>query len=116
MKKFLVLYLATPEGFEQWKADDEQKTKEKEKEGMDAWTQWMKNNEKSIVDGGSPIGKTKRVDAGGISDMKNEVGAYTIVQAETHEAAAELFLNHPHFTLFPGDRVEIMECLPMPEM
>jgi hypothetical protein len=21
---------------------------------------------------------------------------------------------HPHFTIFPGDSVEIMECLPMP--
>jgi hypothetical protein len=37
-----------------------------------------------------------------------------IVQAESHEAAAKLFENHPHFTTFPGDSVEIMECLPLP--
>ena len=40
--------------------------------------------------------------------------AYVIVEAESHEAAAEMFADHPHFTIFPGDAVEIMECLPMP--
>jgi hypothetical protein len=39
---------------------------------------------------------------------------YVIVQAESHEAAARMFENHPHFTIFPGDSVEIMECLPIP--
>ena len=39
---------------------------------------------------------------------------YVIVQAESHEAAARLFENHPHFAIFPGDSVEIMECLPLP--
>jgi len=42
------------------------------------------------------------------------MAAYVIVQAESHEAAAKLFENHPHFTIFPGDAVEIMECLPLP--
>ena len=35
---------------------------------------------------------------------------------ESHEAAAQLFLNHPHFTIFPGESVELMECLPIPGM
>ncbi|MGZ3710974.1 MAG: hypothetical protein ACXVBE_04425, partial [Bdellovibrionota bacterium] len=59
-------------------------------------------------------GKTKRIDKKGISDFKNELTAYTVVEAESHEAAAKLFLNHPHFAIFPGDAVEIMECLPIP--
>jgi hypothetical protein len=25
-----------------------------------------------------------------------------------------MFVNHPHFTLLPGDAVEILECLPLP--
>ena len=41
---------------------------------------------------------------------------YVIVQAESHEAAAKMFENHPHFSIFPGDSVEIMECLPLPQM
>ena len=70
--------------------------------------------EGGIVDQGSPVGKTKRISAQGISDTKNEIAAYTIVQADSHEAAARLFEHHPHFTIFPGDSVEIMECLPIP--
>ena len=49
-------------------------------------------------------------------DTKNEITAYTIVQAESHEAAAELFANHAHFMIFPGQSVEIMECLPLPKI
>ena len=49
-----------------------------------------------------------------VSDARNNLAAYTIVQAESHEAAAKIFENHPHFAIFPGDSVEIMECLPLP--
>ena len=37
-----------------------------------------------------------------------------VVRAESHEAAAKLFENHPHFTIFPGEGVEIMPVLPIP--
>ena len=63
---------------------------------------------------GAPLGRTKNVSASGIADIRNNMAGYTVVQAETHEAAAKLFENHPHFTIFPGDGVEIMECLPTP--
>lgn len=46
--------------------------------------------------------------------MKRLLAIYIGTQAESHEAAAKLVENHPHFTLFPGDSVEIMECLPLP--
>lgn len=48
--------------------------------------------------------------------IKNNLAAYLVVQAESHEAAAKLFEDHPHFTIFPGEAVEIMECLPIPGM
>jgi len=67
-----------------------------------------------IVDTGTPLGKTLRVSKGGIEKIKNQLTAYTIVRAESHEAAAKLFEGHPHFTIFPGDSVEIMECLAIP--
>ncbi len=44
----------------------------------------------------------------------NEMGAFTVVRAGSHEAAAKLFENHPHFAIFPGERVEIMPVLPIP--
>ena len=116
MKKFVAIYTGSGSAIDKWKAMDEEKRGQQEKAGKEAWGKWVMANEKSIVDHGSPLGKTKRISAQGISDTKNEIGAYTIVQAATHDAAAKLFENHPHFMIFPGDSVEVMECLPMPEM
>ena len=113
MKKFVAINLGSAEGLAEWKATNDEMRKEREKAGMDGW---MKDNEASIIELGSPLGKTKRIDANGVSDSKNEITAYTIVQAESHEAAAELFANHPHFMIFPGQSVEVMECLPLPKM
>ena len=51
---------------------------------------------------GRLLGKTKRVDAKGASDTKNGIGGYSIVQAETAEAATKLFgKDHPHLQM-PG--------------
>jgi hypothetical protein len=116
MKKFLAIYLGSSEspGFKRWHAKPEPMRKKRERAGMEAWMQWGKEHERSIVDRGSPLGKTKRADGGGISDTKNAVCGYVIVEAESHEAAAQMFASHPHFSIFPGEAVEIMECLPIP--
>jgi hypothetical protein len=118
MKKFMAVFTGTPAAFEKYqqKFPDAQKRKAHEKNGMEAWQKWVKAHEKSIVEGGAPLGKTKRVSREGIADIRNNLAAFTIVEAESHEAAAKMFLDHPHFTIFPGDGVEIMECLPMPAM
>jgi hypothetical protein len=42
------------------------------------------------------------------------MGAFMVVRAESHEAAARLFEKHPHLTVFPGESVEIMPVLPTP--
>jgi hypothetical protein len=114
MKKFLAIYLGTPAGREKWMQLPEAKRKEREQTGMKAWMDWGVTNQASIVDQGSPLGKTKRASREGISNVTNLMTGYAIVQAVSHEAAAKLFENHPHFTRFPGDSVEIMECLPLP--
>ncbi len=116
MKKFMAIYTGSAAAFDKWKAMDEEQRKQQEKAGKEAWEKWVTTNEKSIVDQGTPLGKTKRISAQGISDTRNEIGAYTIIQAESHEAAAKLFENHPHFMTFPGEAVEVMECMPMPGM
>jgi hypothetical protein len=43
------------------------------------------------------------------------MGAFIVVRADSHEAAAKLFENHPHFTIFPGESVEVMPVLPIPD-
>ena len=112
MKKFMVLYMATPADFEQMMKES---TPEQQQKGMQAWMKWMGENQASLVDGGAPLGKTKRVDAHGASNAKNGIGGYSIVHADSHDAAAKMFdKNHPHLQM-PGAWVEIVEVMPMPE-
>jgi hypothetical protein len=116
MKNFLAIYIGTEAALErsQWTRMDEQKRQARSAQGFKAWMDWGETHSDAIVDQGAPLGKTKRAAPDGISDIKNVMAGYVIVRAESHEAAAKLFENHPHFTIFPGDSVEIMECLPLP--
>jgi hypothetical protein len=118
MKQFMAVFTGsgTSPNMKQWEALEESTRKAKEQEGIKAWGAWMAQNKQNIVFMGSPLGKTKLIDAKGISDSKNNLSAFVVVQAESHGAAAEMFVKHPHFSIFPGDGVEVMECLPVPGM
>jgi hypothetical protein len=63
---------------------------------------------------GGPLGKTKRITPQGIEDVSNEMTAFMVVRAESPEAAARMFEKHPHFTVFPGEAVEVMPVMPIP--
>lgn len=118
MKTFLAIYLgnANSTASKAWDALDKASQDAKSREAMEAWVAWGERNAASIVENGPPLGKTKRVDPAGVMDVTNDLTGYAIVRAETHDEAARLFLDHPHFTIFPGAGVEVMEILPMPEM
>jgi len=116
MKTFLAIYTGTPASFTRWMEMDEATRKAREASGMKAWTDWVTEHSAITRYQGGPLGKTKQVSPDGIADIRNHMAGFTVVQAETHEAAAKLFEKHPHFTIFPGDAVEIMECLPIPTM
>jgi hypothetical protein len=113
MKKFMVLYMASGADFERMMKNS---TPEQQKKGMEAWMKWINANKASIVEGGAPLGKTKRVDSSGASNTKNEIGGYSVVQAESHDAAAKIFdKDHPHLQM-PGAWIEIVEIMPLPGM
>ncbi len=114
MKNFLAIYIGTPAAMAQWNALPDSEKQKRQAEGVQAWHAWADRNKASIVEMGGPLGRTKSVSAAGIADIKNSMAAFTVVQAESHEAAAKLFEGHPHFTFFPGESIEIMECLPVP--
>jgi len=90
------------------------RTAAKEQEGIAAWKAWVDKHRAAVSEVGGPLGKTKKITEHGIEDVSNEVGAFAVVRAESHEAAAKLFEKHPHFTIFPGESVEIMPVLPIP--
>jgi len=109
MKKFLVLYKASAEAFKQAMAA----TPEQQKAGMDAWMAWGQKAAASIVDMGAPLGKALRVTPGGASPVTNDLGGYSILQAASKEALADVLKGHPHFMM--GDSsIEVVEIMPMP--
>jgi len=109
MKKFMVLYMASGPEFEKMMKNS---TPEQQKKGMDAWMKWMNDHKTSIIEGGAPLGKTKRVDLNGASNTKNDIGGYSVVQAESHDAATKIFgKDHPHLRM-PGAWIEILEIMP----
>jgi hypothetical protein len=109
MKKFFVLYKAPVEEFQKLMAG----TGQGAKEITDEWTSWMKRHKDDLVDGGAPVGKTKDVTEDSVRDVKNDIGGYSIVQAESHDKAAEIFSDNPHFKV-PRAHIEVMEIMPMP--
>ena len=116
MKNFLAVYIGTEDARarSRWTSLSDAERKAREQAGMKAWMDWGMTHAAAIVDQGGPLGKTKRASQAGIADVKNAITGYVVVRAESHAAAAKLFENHPHFAIFPGDSVEIMECLPLP--
>src|SRR5450631_1078113 len=84
MKKFLGLYKAPTSAFEQMKKS----TPEQQKAGMEAWMAWSKKAATSIVDMGGPLGKSLRVTKGGTAASTNDLGGFSILQAESKEALA----------------------------
>jgi len=113
---FLAIFLGDRTGARrrEWDALPEDRRRAREAEGMAEWKAWVGRNQAAIVAMGGPLGKTKRVSESGIADVSNALSAFTVVRAESHEAAARLFEGHPHFTVFPGEAVEIMPVLPIP--
>jgi hypothetical protein len=113
---YLAVFLGSKTGPQRtaWDALPEADRRAKEKEGMAAWKAWVEKNHAAIVSMGGPLGKTKKVSQQGSEDTSNHMGAFTVVRADSHEAAAKLFDKHPHFSIFPGDSVEVMPVLPIP--
>lgn len=116
MKQFLAVYTGSDAARKAsgWDALSDTEQQARQQQGVQAWGAWVQAHQDAIVDVGTPLGKTLRVSVQGVEGIRNALAAFTVVQAQSHEAAAKMFENHPHFTIFPGDSVEIMECLPLP--
>ena len=112
MSKFFLLYMAPASAIDQMMANS---TPEQRKAGMEAWMGWMNRNKNALADMGAPLGKTKRVTSAGVASVRNEVTGYTIVEAESHDAAAAMLVGHPHLNV-PGAYIDVMSVTPIPGM
>jgi hypothetical protein len=110
-KKFLVTYHIPTHVMESWAKVDAEERKRQENELMQEWTAWMAKHASMVVST-EAAGKTKLASTGGITDTRNDIVVCSIVQAETHEQAAQIFDKHPHLKI-PEATIQIMQINPM---
>lgn len=111
MKKFMVLYLVPAQVTSDWAATDPEKRKPAEEKMRKDWESWMGEHGHMITIT-EAAGKTKVVTATGIGDTKNDIMLYSIVEADSHEAATQAFAHHPHLTI-PQSTIQVMEVRPL---
>jgi hypothetical protein len=113
---FLAVYVGNKDNarMKAWEKLSEKEQHAKMQEGLAAWHGWVEKHKASIIEMGGPLGKTKQIGEHGIKDIANALVGFTVVRADSHEDAAKLFESHPHFSVFPGEAVEVMPVLPIP--
>lgn len=108
MPKFLAVYTMTPESLAQFRSMSKAEQDAVDAVGVKEWAAWEERHAASILERGGMVGKTTRVTKADIAAAVNSLCGYLVVEAETADAAAGIFRNHPHITVFPGDSVDIM--------
>ncbi|QLC26210.1 hypothetical protein HFP57_15035 [Parasphingopyxis algicola] len=81
-------------------------------EVMARWQAWFGNLGDAVVDGGNPVGPSKTVSTGGVADDggANPLSGYSIVQADSIDAAVEMAKGCP---IMDHGTVEVAEAMEM---
>ena len=104
--KFFVTYQMPHTGMDEWMKLPEETRKTQEAQMHSEWNAWMAAHA-TVITETAGVGKPKRVTKEGIVDARNDIMMYSFVEAESLEAAAEIFKDHPHFGI-PGAWIEVM--------
>lgn len=104
--KFLVTYQMHHTGLDEWMKTPEADRKAQEEKMQSEWNAWVEEH-KDVITETAGVGKPKRITAEGVTDERNDLMMYSFVEAESIEAATEIFKNHPHFGI-PGSWIEVM--------
>ena len=115
MPHFLAVYTMQPEDLASFRSRPKAEQDAVDAVGIPLWSAWEAQHKAHLPNLGGMVGKTRRIGRDGISDGSNQICGYVIVEADDIDAAARLFEGHPHFTLFPGDGVDIMPFLTGPD-
>lgn len=108
MPRFVAVYTMKPEDVAAFRAMPKSEQVAIDTKGLKAWEEWSKRNTAAIVATDVMVGKTARVTKTGIANAQNQIAGFLIVEASDITAAASLFQDHPHITVFPGDGIDIM--------
>jgi len=81
---------------------------------MAAWEKWMGGLGSALVDGGAPFGQRTAVCDDGSSGTTTDLNGYTVVEAESLEAAQKHTQDHPFLSEGKGRfTLEVFELVPM---
>jgi hypothetical protein len=92
MPRFVAVYTMKPEDLAAFRAHPRSEQEATDKVGLKAWEEWGKRNAAAIV----------------------ATDGFLIVEAADIAAAAGLFQDHPHITVFPGDGIDVMPVVTGP--
>ncbi|MFM2339701.1 MAG: hypothetical protein RLZZ360_337 [Candidatus Parcubacteria bacterium] len=104
--KFFVTYQMPHAGLDEWMKLPEEVRKADEEKMQGDWNAWMAAHAGMILETAG-VGKPKRVDAAGVTDVRNDIMMYSFVEGESLEMVADTFKDHPHYGI-PGAWIEIM--------
>lgn len=110
MKKFIVLYTSSKGAWEGMK----NASPEDMKKGMESWMAWAKSCGDGLVDMGTPLGNGAKVAKAGSMQSDKGIIGYSILQAESMDAAKALLIGHPHLDWAEGCEIEVYESMPLP--
>ncbi|MDH5334235.1 MAG: YciI family protein [Thermoleophilia bacterium] len=84
---------------------------------MEAWGAWMGRVGDALTDMGAPTANGVAVVDDGSTGVATQINGYSIVEAESLDAAKKLVEGHPFLSEGSGKfSVEIHEVLPLPAM
>jgi len=107
MSKFIFIYNGPATPMDQF-------TKEQSAKEMAAWGAWMGKLGTALLDGGAPFGTRAAVSDNGSDTTPGDLQGYSIVEAETLDAAKALAEGHPFLSEGKGRfSLEIFELVDM---
>lgn len=110
-KKFMVFFNIPLATMAEWSKTEPQQREASEKKMMQEWQQWSAAHADMILST-EVGGRTKQVQSHGVTDTRNDIVVYSMVQGASHEAVAAAYQNHPHLQI-PHATVQVMEVKPM---
>lgn len=107
MAKFIYLYRGPATPMEEF-------TPEQGAEQMAAWNTWQESTGGAVVDFGNPFAGRASVGDDGSSKTPGDLNGYTIVEADSLDAAVALTEKHPFLSEGKGRfAIDVYELAPM---
>jgi YCII-related domain len=107
MSKYLFLYRGPATPMDQFSAEESEKQ-------MQAWGAWMQRVASQLADAGAPFGARDAVCDDGSAATASDQNGYSIIEADSLEAARTLTEGHPFLAEGKGRfTIDIYELVPM---